>query len=208
MRIQMLTAGSVNTNAYRVAFWMIAYILHSPDLFSTIREETAPALAHKGALDIQFLTSRCPHLDSLWFEVLRLTTAASAVRTVDEPTQIGTKVLMPGHKVMSPFRQLHFDEAVFGSRSDQCDPDRFFHDKDLSRHRSYKPFGGGRTMCPGRFVARQEVYTFIALLLHKFTIALKAEESFPRFDLDVPTTGVISPKPGDDVNISIRGRSM
>lgn len=195
----------VNTNAYRVAFWMIAYILHSDTLHLTIKAETAPAFARKEAVDVQFLTTDCPHLDSLWFEVLRLTNASSAMRTILEPTQIGSKVLKPGYKVMSPFRQLHFDKAVFGNDVDQCDPSRFFRDKALSRHPSYKPFGGGRTMCPGRFVARQEVYVFITLLLHRFDVKLIAgNKGFPRFELDIPTTGIISPKQEDDVLVLVQ----
>ncbi len=204
----MLTGLSVNTNAYRVAFWALAYTLHSPDLFSALYAETAPSLKPDGSVDVAYLVANSPHLDSLWLEVLRVTNASSAIRTVVEPTRIGTKLLMPGYKVMSPFRQLHFDEKVFGKDAGRCDPDRFFHDKDLARHPSYKPFGGGVTMCPGRFVARQEVFVFVALLLHRFQGKLAGgEQKFPRFELETPTTGIISPKTGDDVVVVVDCRN-
>lgn len=108
---------------------------------------------------------------------------------------------------MSPFRQLHFDEEVFGKDAGHCDPDRCFHNKDLARHPSYKPFGGGVTMCPGRFVARQEVFVSITLLLHRFHGKLApGEQMFPWFELETPTTGIISPKTGDDVVVSVESK--
>ena len=75
--------------------------------------------------------------------------------------------------------------------------------KDLAKHPRYKPFGGGQTICPGRFVARQEVYVFVTLILHRFRGKLASEQAFLRFELATPTTGIISPKKGDDVVISV-----
>ncbi len=200
----LLIGLSVNTNSYRVAFWALAYTLHSPKLFSTLHAETTPSLKADGSADVAYLVANSPHLDSLWLEALRLTNASSAIRTVLAPTRIGTKLLMPGYKVMFPFRQLHFDERVFGKDAGQCDPDRFFNNKDLARHPSYKPFGGGVTLCPGRFIARQEVFVFVTLLLHRLRGKLAGgEQAFPRFELETPTTGIISPKTGDDVIFSV-----
>ena len=188
---------------------MLAYILHSPSLRSTIEAEIKPSLEQGGSIDSSYVTTKCPHLDALWFEILRLTNASSAIRTILEPTRIGTKLLNPGNKVMSPFRQLHFDEDVFGKGSEYCDPDRFLRNKELSRHPSYKPFGGGATMCPGRFVARQETFVFIAMLLHRFEPSLAPGTlDFPRFELETPTTGIISPKSGDDVVVTVNEKRV
>lgn len=85
---------------------------------------------------------------------------------------------------MCPIRQLRSDETVYGEDFDKFNPDRFFRDAELSRHPRYKPFGGGATMCPGRFVARQEVYVFVTLFLHRFESHLgKSSGIFPRFQL-------------------------
>ena len=129
------------------------------------------------------------------------------MRTALEPTLIGGKVMKPGYKIMSPFRQLHFDKDVFGATADRFDPDRFMKDKDLSNHPSYKLFGGGMTMCPGRFVARQEVYIFVALILHRFESKLtNKNQPMPKFELNTPTTGIISPILGDDVQVALQAK--
>jgi cytochrome P450 len=190
---------------------MLAYAFHSPSLHSTLSAETAPSLQADGSINITHLMTQSPHLDALWHEILRLTNASSALRTVTQPTRVGTKLLQPGHKVMSPFRQLHFDETVFGANVSECDPDRFFNRRELARHPSFKPFGGGVTKCPGRFVAHQETYIFVVLVLHRLRVELVGggggqQQAFPRFELDTPTTGIISPKVGDDVFLSISAK--
>jgi len=181
--------------------------MHSPTLYETIKSETAPAVNTDGTVNVQYLGNNCPHIHSLWLEVLRLTNASAAVRSVLEPTRIGTKLLKPGHNVMSPFRQLHFNSEIFGNPG-VFDPDRFFRDKDLERHQSFKPFGGGATKCPGRLVARQEVFVFVTLVLHRLKgnlASLEEPQKFPRMELETPTTGVIDPKQGDDVVINVAG---
>ncbi|PQE28476.1 cytochrome P450 protein [Rutstroemia sp. NJR-2017a BBW] len=197
----------VNTNAYRVAFWALAYIMHSPTLYETIHTETAPAINADGTVNAGYLVTKCPHLHSLWLEVLRMVNGASAARAVVSPTTIGTKTLKPGYKVLSPFRQLHFDPQIYPNPN-QCDPDRFFRDKTLERHPSFKPFGGGVTKCPGRNVARQEVFVFVGLVLHRFAGKLASgvssgEQPFPRMQFATPTTGVVDPRPGEDVAIKL-----
>ncbi|KAL8783070.1 MAG: hypothetical protein Q9213_004882 [Squamulea squamosa] len=207
--VLMMLLWVINTNAYRVTFWMLAYTLHSPSLRTAIRDETALSMRKDGSINISNLMRNSPKLDSVWFEVLRLTNASSAVRTVTQPTCIGGKVLQPGHKVMSPFRQLHFNKEVFGESTDKFDPDRFFRNQKLAKHPCYKPFGGGLTKCPGRFVAHRETYIFIALMLHRFESELSAKsQAMPRMEFDTPTTGVISPKFGDDVFVQIRGTTV
>lgn len=155
-------------------------------------------------MNVLHLMKNSPRLDSIWFEVLRLTSAAFAIRTILEPMSIGGKTLRPGYKVMSPFRQIHTDESVFGNDIDKFDPDRFLRDKTLANHPSYKPFGGGVTICPGRFLARQEVYVFVTLILHRFDSQLAdKKQAMPRFEFGVPASGVLDPKHGDDVHVVI-----
>ena len=77
-----------------------------------------------------------------------------------------------------PFEQ--FDRAVYGHEDHVFDPDRFLRNKTLARGASYRPLGGGTSCCTGRFLAKQEVRTFIALVLHRFELSSERESSrFP-----------------------------
>ena len=156
-----------------------------------------------------YLLSSCPHLDSVFHEVLRLTNSAASIRTVESLTIINGKTLRPGTKVLSPFRQLHFDEKVFGDDAQHFDADRFLKNKDLARSKSYRPFGGGTTYSPGRFVARQEVYMFVAVISRRFDIELAPKKGglgqvFPALDRKKPSLGVMGPVSGDDVLVTVR----
>lgn len=65
---------------------------------------------------------------------------------------------------------------------------------------SYKPYGGGKAYCPGRFFAPQEIFGFVALLVHLFDIQLDSEwmkrvtrtggSCFPEADDSLLTLGV------------------
>jgi cholesterol 7alpha-monooxygenase len=127
--------------------------MHSHSLYETIYTETAPASNEDNTANVDHLVNHYPHLQSAWLEVLGVTNAASAARKVTAPTTIRTKLPKPGHKVLSPLRQLHFDAEVFPD-PETFDADLFYRNKSLERYPSYKPFGGGVTLCPGKNIAK------------------------------------------------------
>ncbi|KAL9593818.1 MAG: hypothetical protein Q9179_005683 [Wetmoreana sp. 5 TL-2023] len=55
----------INTNAYRVAFWMLAHIYHSESLLAAITEETRRSMKDDGSVDVPKLMNDSPKLDSL-----------------------------------------------------------------------------------------------------------------------------------------------
>ena len=153
---------------------------------------------------MSYLTAKCPLLTATYHEVLRLTSSAASVRTVETPTVIGGKHLRKGTKLMSPFRQLHFDERIFGADAQRFVPERFIRDEGLVRSKGFRPFGGGTTHCPGRFVAKQEVFLFVVVLLHRFEVRLAGEQAFPVLERKKPSLGVMDPVMGDDVVVEVR----
>ena len=125
-------------------------------------------------------------------------------RKVLEPTVIGGKVLQPGNSVIIPSRQLHKNEDVWASNVNEFDAFRFAKNKSLARHSSYRPFGRGVTYCPGRVLAKEEVFGFIAILLHRFNIKLAQfcdgkKQVFPQLDDSTPTLGITGPAKSMDV---------
>ena len=194
---------------HKVAFWIIAHLLHDQCLLDLVRQETMPGVANKN-LDIAFLTGQCPRLDSIYHEVLRLRMATSLMRYVTTPTRIGVKILHAGHNVMVPYRELHYNEEVWGARPSEFDPERFLKDKSLARNPSYRPFGGGQHLCPGRFLAKQALFAFVALVLHRFDLALVSDKGcgkrFPRPDETKPGLGSLPPLNGDDVIVRLSPR--
>lgn len=210
----MMVYWVINGNPYKLCFWILAYILHDPLLLASVRKEIQPAVrASSSANDLAERLDRCPHLDSIFHEVLRLTSSSSSIRNVLSPLVVGGKYLRAGNKVLIPYRQLHVDETVFGANVRSFDPDRFLKNKLLTKSSSYRPFGGGSTLCPGRFLARREVLTFVALVLDRFDLELAAtsgsggkgekEKAFPRLEDRTPSLGIMGPANGYDVALLV-----
>lgn len=186
-----------------MAFWMLAYIINEPTLMPLIRSETAKAFSDD-TLDVHYLTKACPLLNSIWLETLRHASASASVRFVTQDTTINGKIFRKGSRLMMPYRQLHFDKAVFGEDVREFKPTRFLDQEYLARSPSWRPFGGGKTLCPGRYVAQQTVLTFVAMTLWEFDIKLEGGQEFPRADVGKPVLGVMGPL--DDVVIRIQQR--
>lgn len=116
-------------------------------------------MVNEGTTDLESRLERCPRLEAVFNEVVRLTSSSSSIRNVTSLTEIGGKLLHKGTKVLIPYRQLHLNEDIFGADLLHFNAERFFTNKELARSSSYRPFGGGVTYCPGRFLARREVIT-------------------------------------------------
>lgn len=160
-----------------------------------------------------YLVDRCPRLEAFFLEVLRLINGALGVRQVMETTHINGKILRPGNTLAIPFRQLHFDRAVWGENPEKFDPGRFLKDKSLGNHPSYRPFGGGISYCPGRYLVRHQVFGFAATFFHRFEVELPKlplpdggykVQPFPKLDTKKPSTGTVACVENMDVIINVR----
>ena len=193
----------------------MSYILFDKALHSTIRDETAPAVRGND-IDLTYLTSNCPQLQAVYREALRLTKRDVAVRKVIGDTIISGKTLRAGNSAIVPTCQLHDSALVFGRDHWRFDAGRFLKSPELASNPSYKPYGAGRTLCPGRFFAMPEIFSFIALLLHRWDIELDPQESdgekaagsqtFPRKDESTLTLGVSRPLPEDIVHVRLTSK--
>lgn len=143
----LLKYSSFVGNTYKLAFWLLAHLLHEPTLLSQIREEVLLAIK-PDFVDEAYLLEHCPALDSLFQETLRLTVATSLARVIMSPCTIGGKTLVPGHRIMLPISALHHNTSTWGPLPSALEPDRFMSNPKLAKSTSYRPWAGGSTMCP------------------------------------------------------------
>ncbi|KAL8769674.1 MAG: hypothetical protein Q9209_004471 [Squamulea sp. 1 TL-2023] len=155
---------AANINPYKLAFWMLSYILFDPKLYAVLREETLHAY-QDGEIDVTYLMAECARLDAVYLEVLRIVNTALSARKIVAPEPLGDKVLRSGNTIVIAFKQLHSNGAVYGADPMHFEPDRFL------------PFGGGVNYCPGRFLAKQEMLVFVALVLNRYNIQLATRTS-------------------------------
>lgn len=157
---------------------------------------------------MQSLLDNSPMLDAAFNETLRVTSVNSSARNIEVPVVVGGKTLQTDGKIMMPYRQLHIDEKIFGPETKSFDADRFLKNKDLGRSPSFKPFGGGSTYCSGRFIAKRQVFAFVALAVHLYDLQLQDPNTpFPKMDETKPTLGIMDPMKGDSVMLVVSPKS-
>lgn len=203
-------------NEQNACYWFVAHIIYDKELLEQVQKEIEPAW-QSGKLDIKFLTSQCPTVDAIFYETLRQRTNTFGWRIVKEKMTIHGKELRPGIPVMVPLRLLHGNGKVWGSSVDVFNPRRFLEKKSLARQPSYRPFASGRTHCPGRVLAKQETYAFVATLLHRFHVEIipapgaspTEKPPFPIMESARPPTGVKGPVVSTDfrVGLELKARS-
>lgn len=114
--------------------------------------------------------------------------------------------------MLIPARQLHLDDRAFGADAKSFDAEHFLEKKDLVRSSNFRPFGGGTTYCPGRFIAKREVLTFVAFVLARFEISLPKSGTtngattpvFPRIEDGKPCLGIMGPRLGWDTRVQVQ----
>ncbi|KAI2626816.1 putative cytochrome p450 [Xylaria nigripes] len=202
---------AINTNARKTSFWMLTHMMRQPSYLAAFREETAPAFNGDELVDVNHIQDpvKCPRVDAMWNETLRLAGWASSVRRVTRDTMLGGKRLRKGNRVMVPHRLLHLDEEIFGADCGAWKPERWLDTeagRKLPNSQSWRPFGGGKTKCSGRFLAKNFVTAFVATLLRRFDIETVGDVPLPEADVGRPVLGIISVKEGQDYDVLIKRR--
>ncbi|KAK0747393.1 putative cytochrome p450 [Apiosordaria backusii] len=202
---------AINTNARKTSFWMLTHLMRNPEYMAAFRAETAPAFRGNELVDISHIqdATKCPTVDAIWHETLRTSGWAASVRLATRDVVIGGKLMRQGNRVMVPHRLLHFDETVFGEDTASWRPQRWLDTEEgrkLPSSPSWRPFGGGRTKCSGRFLAKFVVTAFVATLLRRFDIEAIGEPPMPEPDVGRPVLGIISVKEGQDYRVAITER--
>ncbi|CAH0024649.1 unnamed protein product [Clonostachys rhizophaga] len=200
----------INTNTRKIAFWMLSFLLHcDASLIDPIHAEIGGAFQGNTLTNLTYICQSCPTLDRVWHESLRLCSNAASVRLIRSDTTIGGKRMLTGNRIMIPYRQLHFDGRVYGADPDNFHPERFDKAKgggDPTKGHSWRPFGGGNTLCTGRYIARRSTLIFVALILRRFDLELVGPTGPPEPDIGRPVLGISGIKDTEDFMVKLRPR--
>ncbi|KAH7369586.1 cytochrome P450 [Rhexocercosporidium sp. MPI-PUGE-AT-0058] len=167
----LIMLWGIHLNTYRMLFWTLTHILSSPSLTETIREETSSAFdTDTNTFLTTGLMNDCPVLIATWNEVLRLYASSAVVRTCVSPTVISNKTVHVGDRILGQFRPMHLSTSIWGDDAHEFDERRWLKGGGIKNPRGFFPFGGGYMHCPGRTLAKQEVFLFVATVLRKYEI--------------------------------------
>jgi len=161
---------AIMVNTAPAAFWTLFLVFSHPGLVEEIRNEIDACVAADGdtrILDITTLKSSCPLLLSAYQEVLRHRSMGTSVREVMEDTYLDQWLLKKGAMLQMPSRVIHQDPTLWGDDAADFDPRRFLAENRQNRAKDvcFRAFGGGKTLCPGRHFATNEVLAVVAVFI-------------------------------------------
>ncbi|EWC46381.1 hypothetical protein DRE_04324 [Drechslerella stenobrocha 248] len=170
----------LNGNTLAVVSWTLINILRDPQLLAKLQKEVETAISVTPKLTIDWpALMKLPLLTSVYQESIRLAVSNMTTRVITADTELDGYILKKGRMMVAPSRSLHLS-PVFEHPSHPATEfwaERFIaEDADKPKMlNSWKPFAGGTTYCPGRFIAAAEIYSAIGILIVMFDV--KLEES-------------------------------
>ncbi|XP_042881562.1 probable cytochrome P450 301a1, mitochondrial isoform X6 [Penaeus japonicus] len=174
--LDMLFAG-IDTTSHTLGFTL--YLLaRNPEVQAKLQAEVDTVLGdHQGPLLAKHM-AQFSYMKGVVKEALRIFPLILGVgRILDKDTVLGGYVVPKGYIALSLTMLSGWDEEVF-PRAKEFIPDRWSRDRPLGPIHPYAslPFGAGTRMCIGRRIAEQEMYTFLARIMQRFTVDYKYQD--------------------------------
>ena len=176
-RLELGGILAVASNTGPTSFWVLYHVFSSPEVLTQLRTDLKPSVikAPQGAngkavytFDFSAAKQHCPLLLGVFQETLRLHSSGATVREVKGDTWLnGQYLLKKGGILQMPSAVIHSDPAVWGADVDVFRPQRFL---DKQQPGSFRGFGGGQSLCPGRHFAMKEVLVMLSLMVLKYDI--------------------------------------
>ncbi|KAI0002619.1 cytochrome P450 [Xylariaceae sp. FL0662B] len=191
--LSFLFGGIVN--ATTSTFWILLHLFADPELLATVREEIEPVLEEndeaarvsgepKFRLSIGNVKDRCPLLVAVYRECLRLGSDHYSTRVVKENTLLaGRYFLKKGAVIQIAGGTIHGHQRIWGDDAATFNPRRFLDKQQQQQQQqqggyrtkpkqvhpaAWRPYGGGKTLCPGRHFAENEILSLLVLVLLQF----------------------------------------
>lgn len=175
-RIEAVTGHALLANTNPTAFWTLYHLFYDPLLLEEVREQSMRLLAVEEnnltvsrTIDIANIRSM-PILSSLLQESLRHYASGTASRIVVEDTILDDRYdLKKDAFIFMPNPSYHFDAFAWGPTVKDFDARRFI--KAKSHHAgAFRGFGGGANLCPGRFLAANQILSMCTMFALRYDI--------------------------------------
>lgn len=187
-------------NSVPTTFWLLYHISSCPELLSSIREELISSITVSGTIPVLKLQELCPLLLATYKEVLRYRTHSSTSRYVRHETLLDDRYLLKKDSIIQiPGAVIHRNPELWAADAREFNPRRFLknpipaisysaslnsvgsdHSTDSAndlpnnslafKRASFRAFGGGANLCPGRHFATSTLLAVVAMMVLRFDI--------------------------------------
>ncbi|CAF1419455.1 unnamed protein product [Didymodactylos carnosus] len=211
-------------NTIPAAFWTLFYLLRDKVALDALRAEIKQnlpllSLDENDEFDAHAWTieklSGCVLLESALNETMRMFGAPIMLRNCLSTTRVETfdgktiHILKGDRTALLPAAS-HLDERLFFDpftyKYDRFINNKILNDLELDGQKvpiAYMPFGNGKTMCPGRFLAKSEIKICLVLILQHIEYMF-LETTVPKTRAERVGFGVAPPE--KDIKIQYRYR--
>ena len=190
MLINDVFVGGVETTLTTLR-WCIVYLLHWPEyqneiyneIMNVVGPDRYPGLSDRASL---------PLTECFLLETLRISSLAplGVPHKATENSSISGKQISKGTQVIFNVWNIHRDERYWESPN-EFKPHRWLNEDGRcaeDKHKSFIPFSAGRRICPGKDLARDELFLFMSRLLRDFRITNPPNEPIPSLEGELGIT--------------------
>ncbi|ROW15034.1 hypothetical protein VPNG_03350 [Cytospora leucostoma] len=205
---------AILVNTTPAAFWTVFLLQSHPGTLEDLRKEIdacTETTTENGAtlktIDITTLKEACPLLLSSYQEVLRYSSMGTSVREVMEDTHLDRFLLKKGAMLQMPSRIVHQDAGLWGGDVADFSPRRFLPEEKRNRPSDvcFRAFGGGKTLCPGRHFATNEILAVVAVFIARLDLAPVGGEWRAPTTANTNVAAVVM-EPDHDVQVEVKTR--
>ncbi|KAK8053584.1 cytochrome p450 protein [Apiospora saccharicola] len=170
-------AGIVNVTT--TTFWILLQVYADAELLARIRREIEGSSVSAVEVARSGDGFECPMLSAVYQECLRLGSEHSSTRLVKEDTLLAeTWFLAKGSVIQIAGSVMHANSSLWGDNVAGFHPERFLQtdaginssEKSTAKQNSFRAFGGGKTLCPGRYFAMNEIQAFVIMVVLQFDL--------------------------------------
>ncbi|KAK4156498.1 cytochrome P450 [Chaetomidium leptoderma] len=186
---------AIMVNTAPAAFWALFLLFSHPGLVDEIRQEIDAC-------------SSCPLLLSAYQEVLRHRSMGTSVREVMEDTYLDQWLLKKGAMLQMPSRVIHQDPTLWGDDVTDYNPRRFLAENRQSRAKDvcFRAFGGGKTLCPGRHFATNEILAVVAVFIARLDMKVVGNGKWEMPTSKNTNVAAVVMEPDVDVEVEVTVR--
>ena len=201
-------------NTVPATFWTLYYVYSQPILLEEVRSAIHPhiqslAESSERYVNVAEVAASCPLITSIVHETLRIQSVSTSARKVLEDTHVDRECLLrQGSTVLIPSAEVHTASSVWGASSTEFDARRFCPNKIFENKKpasGYRAFGGGSFLCPGRFLAANEMVIILVMMVLKYDLTPIENHSWPWPEgQSILATAILVPK--HDIPVTIQER--
>ncbi|EXV05688.1 cytochrome P450 [Metarhizium robertsii] len=159
-----------------------------------------------------FANKKCPTLVAVFRESLRIGSENFSVRLIKEDVLLADRYFLKKDAVVQIAGGIiHAAKSIWGDDADEFNPQRFLAPKAQSggiHPAAFRGFGSGKTLCPGRHFATNEILLFAALIVHGLDMSSPDGRDIrvPRKNDRVMPVHILEPYPRDRPKVLFRLR--